>query len=67
MRKTFNESKITLRHWPNGESLSIWHLSPGLWSFCHAWDGHESRVGPMYPTKTAIMLESESYIHSWEN
>ena len=31
----FNESKITIRTWEDGQSVSIWHLAPGLWTFCH--------------------------------
>ena len=62
----FTEQKILLRVWPGEQYLSIWHLAPGIWSFCHGEGGRKSRVGPMYPTKAALLLEVSAYAKSWE-
>jgi len=66
MRKTvFAPSKTLLKTWPDGQSLSIWHLEPGNWTFCHSHDNTENRVGPMFPTKSALMLEAKDYLAQW--
>jgi len=62
MRKFFEPKKILLKTFENGETLSMWHLELNCWTFCHTHDGKDNRVGPMLPTKTALMLEAKEYV-----
>ena len=67
MTKPFTPTKILLRQWADGQSLSIWHIAPACWTYCHTHDGHDNRVGSMFPTKTALMIDTPEYLTQWGN
>lgn len=62
--RNFTESKVALKTWDDGQSLSIWHLAPGLWTYCHSLNGEDRRIGGMFSTRTAILCDAPSYLET---
>lgn len=66
--KAFNPTKTLIHLWEDGQEISIWHLDRSCWTFCHTdpESGRvECRVGPMYPTKDALMIAAPEYLKVW--
>lgn len=65
MKPPFKPKKTLLHAWPDGQALSIWHLDRGCWTYCHTRDGNDNRVGPICPTKEALMIGTGDYLKEW--
>lgn len=60
----YSDKKTLVHKWHDGQKLSIWHIGK-VWSWCHEEDGKEDRVGGMYPTKDALLIDAKEYLAQW--
>ena len=58
--KSMFSNFVTLHVFGHGESLGFAKVGRD-WRHVHRHDGHESPVGPYYPTRTALLIGSSDY------
>ena len=60
---TFKNYKITVIREFEGQQIGIGQVDSGTWSHWYKDDGRDwQRVGPMFPSKMAVMTESKDYL-----
>jgi len=47
--------------WPDGQILGFANYGPHHWQHFHNDHGTDAQVGPIYPSKTALMIQSATY------
>jgi hypothetical protein len=53
--------RTILHTWADGQILGFASYGPKHWQHFHNDHGQDRTVGPIYPTKTALMIQSALY------